>query len=75
MLRGNEYRFEGLCKGTIIAKRRGEKGFGYDSVFIPEGSDKTFAEMEMEEKNIYSHRRKAVDKLVEFLKSKLEIIF
>ena len=67
MLKGKEYKFEGICKGTIIATRRGEQGFGYDPVFIPEGSDKTFAEMDMEEKNIYSHRRKAVDKLVEFL--------
>jgi XTP/dITP diphosphohydrolase len=43
------------------------KGFGYDPVFIPDGADKTFAEMGIEEKSRYSHRRKAVDKLVEFL--------
>jgi XTP/dITP diphosphohydrolase len=70
MLNGNEYTFEGICKGTIIANRRGKKGFGYDSVFVPEGSAKTFAEMEMDEKNFYSHRKKAVDKLVEFLNRK-----
>lgn len=67
ILNGSEYKFEGVCKGTIIANKRGEKGFGYDPVFVPEGSQKTFAEMGMEEKNTYSHRRKAVDKLVEFL--------
>ena len=67
MLKGKEYKFEGICKGIIIAKQRGEGGFGYDSVFMPEGSAKTFAEMEIGEKNTYSHRRKAVEKLVEFL--------
>ena len=66
--KGEEYKFEGFCKGIIIAQRRGKKGFGYDSVFMPEGSNKTFAEMDIEEKNTYSHRRKAIEKLVEFLK-------
>jgi XTP/dITP diphosphohydrolase len=64
---GSEYFFEGICKGEIIMTPKGQKGFGYDPVFIPEGSDKTFAEMSIEEKNKYSHRRKAVDKLVTFL--------
>jgi XTP/dITP diphosphohydrolase len=67
MLRGKEYKFEGICKGIIIAKQRGERGFGYDSVFMPEGSTKTFAEMEISEKNTFSHRRKAVEKLLGFL--------
>ena len=71
ILKGNEYTFEGICKGIIIAERRGEKGFGYDPVFVPDGAEKTFAEMGLEEKNIYSHRRKAVDKLVGFLKNNL----
>ena len=71
ILKGNEYTFEGICKGIIIAERRGVKGFGYDSVFMPDGAEKTFAEMSLEEKNIYSHRRKAVDKLIEFLQKKL----
>lgn len=62
-----EYLFEGICKGQIIATQKGEKGFGYDPVFVPDGSDKTFAEMTMEEKNQYSHRRKATDKLLTFL--------
>jgi XTP/dITP diphosphohydrolase len=64
---GKENFFEGICKGEIISAPKGQKGFGYDPVFIPEGSEKTFAEMSMEEKNKYSHRRKAVDKLVTFL--------
>jgi XTP/dITP diphosphohydrolase len=68
-INGKEYKFEGICKGTIIANRRGTMGFGYDAVFLPEGSDKTFAEMKIEEKNIFSHRRKAVDKLVAFLEN------
>lgn len=60
--------FEGICKGIIITERRGASGFGYDPVFVPNGSGKTFAEMNMNEKNQYSHRKKAVDKLTEYLK-------
>jgi len=67
ILNGSETLFEGICEGKIIEKRRGEKGFGYDPVFIPHGSDKTFAEMSMEEKARYSHRAKATDKLVAYL--------
>lgn len=59
--------FEGVCEGRIIDMPKGADGFGYDPVFIPEGSEKTFAEMGMEEKNVYSHRKKAVDKLVTYL--------
>ena len=69
IIKGEEFTFEGLCKGEIIAERRGQSGFGYDPVFIPDGSTKTFAEMTMAEKNIYSHRKKAIDSLVQFLKS------
>ena len=64
---GNEYKFEGICKGIILADIRGEGGFGYDPVFLPSGAQKTFAEMDMEEKNRFSHRKKAMDKLVDFL--------
>jgi XTP/dITP diphosphohydrolase len=64
---GEEHLFEGICKGHIISEKQGTQGFGYDPIFIPEGAQKTFAEMSMEEKNQYSHRRKAVDKLVAFL--------
>lgn len=63
-----EYLFEGTAEGRIIDDQRGTKGFGYDPVFVPEGSGKTFAEMTMAEKNLYSHRRKAADRLVAFLK-------
>jgi len=68
ILNGKEKIFEGICKGIIIAERRGASGFGYDPVFIPDGSAKTFAEMTMEEKNIFSHRKKAIEKLITFLK-------
>jgi XTP/dITP diphosphohydrolase len=67
-LKGKEYKFEGICKGSIIAERKGNNGFGYDPVFIPDGSVKTFAEMTMEEKNQFSHRKNAIKKLVEFLR-------
>lgn len=59
--------FEGKCKGTIIAERRGNFGFGYDPVFVPDGSGKSFAEMNMDEKNIFSHRKKAIKKLTGYL--------
>lgn len=59
--------FEGIVEGEIISDRRGVKGFGYDSVFLPKNFDRTFAEMEMQEKNSISHRAKAVEKLVDFL--------
>jgi len=66
--KGAEKQFEGVCKGHITLQPIGENGFGYDPVFIPEGSTKTFAEMNTAEKNEYSHRRKAVEKLVDYLK-------
>jgi len=62
------YLFEGICEGRIIDTPRGTEGFGYDPVFIPHGSDKTFAEMNMDEKNKFSHRKKATMKLINFLK-------
>ena len=62
-----EYQFTGICKGKIITSELGSLGFGYDSIFIPDGDDRTFAEMTMEEKNKYSHRKKAVVQLVDFL--------
>lgn len=66
---GRETLFEGICEGRIINEKRGEQGFGYDPVFIPAGAAKTFAEMTMQEKNQFSHRKKAVEKLVTFLNS------
>jgi XTP/dITP diphosphohydrolase len=62
-----EYFFEGICEGQIITEKKGKEGFGYDPVFIPNGSKKTFAEMSLEEKNKFSHRGKAMAKLVTFL--------
>ncbi|MGB4844959.1 MAG: RdgB/HAM1 family non-canonical purine NTP pyrophosphatase [Ferruginibacter sp.] len=67
ILDGREYFFEGICPGKIIPERKGKNGFGYDPVFVPDGSDKTFAEMNMEEKNKFSHRKKAMQKLIDFL--------
>lgn len=67
LIDGNETLFEGICEGQIIEERKGEQGFGYDPVFIPAGSAKTFAEMDMGEKNQFSHRKKAIEKLVAFL--------
>lgn len=64
------YYFEGICKGHITIEMHGDKGFGYDPIFIPEGASKSFAQMSMEEKNKYSHRQKAVTQLFEFLRSK-----
>jgi len=58
-----EYIMEGIVEGIITNERKGEKGFGYDSVFIPCGSTKTFAEMELYEKNMISHRAYALEKL------------
>jgi len=64
---GKETQFEGICNGRIINEKRGSQGFGYDPVFIPDGSDKTFGEMDLEEKKTFSHRTKATEKLVTFL--------
>lgn len=63
------YLFEGIIKGHIAKERLGNQGFGYDSVFIPEGSDRTFAQFSIEEKAVASHRGIAIAKLLEFLKN------
>jgi XTP/dITP diphosphohydrolase len=67
LLNNKEHLFTGICKGRITGTPKGEGGFGYDSIFIPDGDDRTFAEMNMEEKNKYSHRKKALAKLIDFL--------
>jgi XTP/dITP diphosphohydrolase len=64
---GKEHLFEGICPGEILTERRGAGGFGYDPVFKPEGSEKSFGEMDLEQKNQFSHRKKAADQLVLFL--------
>lgn len=69
ILNGKEYLFEGVIKGEIIREKRGDSGFGYDPVFIPEGYQQTFAELGNEIKNKISHRALAVQKLSEFLQS------
>lgn len=70
ILDNKEYLFEGICNGSVVPEKRGSLGFGYDPVFVPEGSDKTFAEMDAEEKNRFSHRQKAASQLVLFLQER-----
>ncbi len=62
-----EYLFEGIVNGTILHERRGKEGFGYDSVFLPDGKKETFAGMNLDEKNTISHRAAAFRKLKDFL--------
>ena len=64
--------FEGIVNGIIIGKGRGNYGFGYDPIFIPDGSQLTFAEMPLEEKNKFSHRARAFEKLKSYLMDKLQ---
>lgn len=64
---GEKYLFEGVVEGEISTEKRGDKGFGYDPVFIPENTGKTFAELGVEVKNQISHRARAVAKLCEYL--------
>lgn len=70
ILDGEEYLFEGIVRGQITTEERGDGGFGYDPLFIPEGYDKTFAELSSDEKNAISHRGRAVRMLVDFLTKK-----
>lgn len=67
---GEEYLFEGIVTGRIRENQQGENGFGYDPIFEPEGLGKTFAQMNMEEKNQRSHRARAFGKMIEFLAAK-----
>ena len=67
ILNGKEYLFEGIVEGRIAEQSSGVEGFGYDPLFIPDGFEKTFAEMTADEKNEISHRGRAVRLLVEFL--------
>ena len=67
VLDNNEYTFEGEIKGLILNERRGEGGFGYDPIFLPENETLTFAEMSDIQKNAISHRARAVKKLATFL--------
>ncbi len=67
ILDGKEHLFEGVCNGMISSEKRGTQGFGYDPLFIPDRETRTFAEMGLNEKNRFSHRKKAAEKLVAFL--------
>jgi XTP/dITP diphosphohydrolase len=68
VINGKEHQFEGVCQGRILEKAQGGKGFGYDPVFAPEGENRSFAEMDLAEKNRYSHRARAFAGLVAYLK-------
>lgn len=68
ILDGQEHLFTGVCEGKIATEQSGEKGFGYDPVFIPDGYNTTFADMAADEKNAISHRGKALRALIDFLK-------
>ena len=67
IINGTEYTFEGQVEGEIAHERRGEEGFGYDPIFLPEGNNRSFAQMSLEEKNKMSHRSRAIAKLAAFL--------
>ena len=64
-----QFLFEGICRGKILTEKQGEKGFGYDPIFQPDGYNVSFAEMSSTAKNKISHRGLAIKKLVEFLKN------
>jgi XTP/dITP diphosphohydrolase len=67
IINGQEWQFEGIVRGNITSKPIGTQGFGYDPVFVPEGSDNTFAQMTLDQKSSLSHRARAFKKLVTFL--------
>jgi XTP/dITP diphosphohydrolase len=67
IVNGSQHQFTGICEGRIIEETIGELGFGYDPIFVPNGSQFTFAQMSMEEKNKFSHRKKAMEQLIGFL--------
>lgn len=67
ILGGEERLFEGIVEGRIIDRETGHEGFGFDPLFVPDGYDRTFAEMTTEEKNAVSHRARAVRKLADYL--------
>ncbi len=67
ILEGQVHYFHGIIRGRLIRERKGTNGFGYDPIFIPDGYERTFAEMTLAEKNAISHRAIAIEKLVDFL--------
>jgi XTP/dITP diphosphohydrolase len=74
VIEGKEIQFEGAVDGVILEEKRGTIGFGYDPIFLPDESTHSFAEMQMDEKNKISHRGRAVQKLVEYLKQLNEVV-
>jgi XTP/dITP diphosphohydrolase len=72
IINGEEHLFEGVCNGEITKGKSGNKGFGYDPIFKPNGHNVTFADMSLDEKNKISHRGKAVKLLVDFLKDMVD---
>lgn len=73
ILRGEEHLFEGVVNGVMLHEKRGTSGFGYDPIFLPDGHDRTFAEMTLAEKNRISHRGTALRKMIAFLEDYLSI--
>jgi XTP/dITP diphosphohydrolase len=71
-LNGTIHEFEGIVNGTILSEKRGKNGFGYDPIFEPENCGKSFAEMNVDEKNKYSHRARATAKMIHFLTKNLQ---
>ena len=69
ILEGKEYLFDGVVRGAIAAEQHGEGGFGYDPLFIPDGYDKSFAELSADEKNAISHRGRALAEVLKCIKS------
>lgn len=69
IINGEETQFEGICEGKISTFKKGNEGFGYDPIFVPEGAERSFGEMSISEKNKYNHRAKAAAKLVAFLQT------
>ncbi len=67
IVNGQLHQFSGICEGILLREPFGNNGFGYDPIFMPDGAIKTFAEMDLAEKNIFSHRKRAVGKLLGFL--------
>ena len=73
ILNGKEFCFEGIANGIILESPKGKNGFGYDPIFQPEGYSLTFAEMNIDDKNKISHRATAINKLVRFLKTEINM--
>jgi XTP/dITP diphosphohydrolase len=69
IMEGKEYLFEGRVDGIILYEKQGRNGFGYDPIFQPSGYNVSFAEMDLEQKNAISHRGRALEKLLSFLKA------